>query len=175
MADKKPLKLHSTALCPQQFEAGDTVPVDNGGTGLNEAALTGLAGEYLKVNATEDGYETGTPGGGSSYSVYTARVSQSGTDAPVATILENTLGETPTWTYEATGIYHINVTSSLFNTSKIAVFIGANDPSEDDFSDNVVINSKILSDTVIRFIALYALGDPRDGVFNLALEIRVYP
>ena len=44
-------------------------------------------------------------GGGASYLVYTALLSQSGTDAPVATVLENTLGVTVTWSYGNVGSY----------------------------------------------------------------------
>ena len=39
------------------------------------------------------------------YNVYSALISQSGTTAPTATILENTLGFTPTWGYANTGTY----------------------------------------------------------------------
>ncbi len=44
-------------------------------------------------------------GGGASYLVYTALLTQSGTDAPVATVLENTLGVTVTWSYGNVGSY----------------------------------------------------------------------
>ena len=41
------------------------------------------------------------------YKVYTALLTQSGTDAPVATVLENTLGFTPVWSRERAGTYTI--------------------------------------------------------------------
>jgi hypothetical protein len=47
----------------------------------------------------------GLAGGGSSYLVYTALLSQDGTDAPVATVLQNTLGGTVVLTRTALGIY----------------------------------------------------------------------
>jgi hypothetical protein len=53
-------------------------------------------------------------GGGSSYKVYTALLTQTGTDAPVATVLENTIGNI-TWEYFGTGIY---------NCKSIGNFIG---------------------------------------------------
>ena len=34
------------------------------------------------------------------YKVYTALLTQTGTNAPVATVLENTLGGTPVWSYD---------------------------------------------------------------------------
>jgi hypothetical protein len=47
----------------------------------------------------------GLAGGGSSYLVYTALLSQDGTDAPVATVLQNTLGGTVVWTRTGVGDY----------------------------------------------------------------------
>lgn len=44
-------------------------------------------------------------GGAASYLVYTALLTQSGTSAPVATVLENTLGGTVVWTYVDVGTY----------------------------------------------------------------------
>ena len=44
-------------------------------------------------------------GGGSSYLVYTPSISQSGTDAPVATVFENTLGGAVTWARSQAGDY----------------------------------------------------------------------
>lgn len=40
------------------------------------------------------------------YKVYTALLSQSGTDAPVATVLENTLGGDLAWTRISDGVYN---------------------------------------------------------------------
>lgn len=40
------------------------------------------------------------------YKVYTALLSQSGTNDPVATVLENTLGQTITWSYNNVGSYN---------------------------------------------------------------------
>lgn len=51
-------------------------------------------------------------GSGSSYTppykVYTALLTQSGTNAPVATVLENTLGFTPIWQRDSPGNYYIS-------------------------------------------------------------------
>jgi len=42
------------------------------------------------------------------YKVYTALLTQSGTDAPVATVLENTLGINLTFSYLGVGVYTVN-------------------------------------------------------------------
>lgn len=44
-------------------------------------------------------------GGGSSYLVYRALLTQTGTNAPIATVLENTLGGTVVWTRIQAGTY----------------------------------------------------------------------
>lgn len=43
------------------------------------------------------------------YKVYTALLTQSGTDAPVATVLENTLNGNVTFSFISTGIYEITI------------------------------------------------------------------
>lgn len=52
-------------------------------------------------------------GGGLSYKVYTALLTQSGTDAPVATVLENTLGGTVVWTRQSAGIYNATLVGAF--------------------------------------------------------------
>ncbi len=49
--------------------------------------------------------EDGTVDLGLGVKVYRALLTQTGTDAPVATVLENTLGGTVVWTRDDTGLY----------------------------------------------------------------------
>jgi hypothetical protein len=56
------------------------------------------------------------------YKVYTALLTQSGTDAPVATVLENTLGGDVVWTRDNIGQF-IVTSNNLFTAYKTAVFI----------------------------------------------------
>jgi hypothetical protein len=51
--------------------------------------------------------------GGSSYLVYTALLTQNGTNAPTATVLENTLGVTVTYGYTSAGFYKLTATGAL--------------------------------------------------------------
>jgi hypothetical protein len=46
------------------------------------------------------------------YRVYTAILTQTGTDAPVANVLENTVGNI-NWIYDGTGIYKLNFGTNL--------------------------------------------------------------
>ena len=59
--------------------------------------------DNLSVNGTQI-----TENGGSPYKVYTALLTQTGTNPPVATVLENTLGVNLTFGYLAIGVYTIN-------------------------------------------------------------------
>lgn len=56
----------------------------------------------------------------SAYKVYTALLTQSGTDAPVATVLENTLGDI-VWTRDSVGIYRGTLNGVLFLLEKTII------------------------------------------------------
>jgi hypothetical protein len=49
------------------------------------------------------------------YKVYSVLLSQTGTSAPVATILENTLGVTPVWNYQSQGLYYVQANGVFIN------------------------------------------------------------
>ena len=59
------------------------------------------------------------------YKVYTALLTQTGTNAPVATVLENTLGGTIVWTYNTTGQY-VGTLSNAFPVNKTFAVIQNN-------------------------------------------------
>lgn len=54
------------------------------------------------------------------YKVYTATITQSGTLAPVATVLQNTLGGEITWAYNSVGAYNI-LSEGLFTQGKTTI------------------------------------------------------
>ncbi len=57
--------------------------------------------------------------------IYRALLSQSGTAAPTAVILENTLGEVPTFSYSATGLYLLTTVSPVFVVDKTSPLPGS--------------------------------------------------
>ena len=63
--------------------------------------------------------------GGNTFSskVYTALLNQSGTNAPIATVLENTLSGPLGWTYSSPGTYRATLTGEFSNSNKVVVFI----------------------------------------------------
>ena len=118
--------------------------------------------KYLNANPS-------SPSPGSSYLVYTALLSQSGTDAPSPySILENTIGDI-VWTRDNVGNY-IGTLAGAFTSSKTVVFFSSQNRTyyfigyQND-SDTVYIQSSL--------IATQAFADSLlDGT---GIEIRVYP
>jgi len=63
------------------------------------------------------------------YKVYTALLSQSGTNDPVAVVLENTLGQTITWAYNDVGSYIFTSSIPLFEQGKVQLIQGSGNTS----------------------------------------------
>ena len=83
-----------------------------------------VASEELILVEESTGGETPTPVDSRPYKVYTALLTHSGTNAPVATVLENTLGVNISWVRLDIGIFRGNVSGSIFNdisTNKISL------------------------------------------------------
>jgi len=97
------------------------------------------------------------------YPVYTALLNQSGTAAPVATILKNTTGKTFTWTRQSAGNYTITASSALFTVNKTIVFGNQGNIADMDFRWNRT------SDTTVT---LSTGADAK--LVNGSFEIRIY-
>ena len=108
------------------------------------------------------------------YKVYTALLSQSGTNAPVATVLENTLGGTVVWTRGSVGLYIGTLDNGFSSTlSKVRIFISGGEPSQNATGfynalpnniDSVQVNTRNTS------------GSLADSLMSTGatIEIRVY-
>jgi len=121
---------------------------------------------------------TATPVDSRPYKVYTALISQSGTDAPVATVLENTLGGTVVWSRGFTGNYY-GTLNGAFTENKVVIvnpFISWYDASGSDHYQVVITR---FSDDAVRFVTGLPDGTEIDGILNgvlgfVSIEIRVY-
>ena len=103
--------------------------------------------------------------------VYRALLSQSGTDAPVATVLENTIGDI-TFAY-GNGSYDV-ISDAKFTENKTLLFIGTANP---DFSDAypAVIGFMWVSHSNLSIKTAENNGTPKDGVLKFtSIEILVY-
>ena len=106
------------------------------------------------------------------YKIYTALLTQSGTNNPTVIVLENTLGGVPVWTRHAEGVFYGTLTG-VFAEDKTAIFTGFN--LSGNFGDAIGIISRRLSSDIIEVLT-GVLGDvPYDGyLFKNMIEIRVY-
>lgn len=107
--------------------------------------------------------------------VYVALLTQSGTDAPVATVLKNTLGGVPVWTYGGVGIYDVTL-ADAFPTSKTNI-----ETSHIHWVDSAIDNEdsfvKIIKNSQDNYtITSFLNASNMNGVLNkFYFKIEVYP
>jgi len=123
----------------------------------------------------------GSSQSGNGVKVYRALLTQTGTDNPVATVLENTLGDIPTFGYNQTGSFTIS--SSDMATGKTFIFIGGKTGTVED-PINIYNIAATLQDTgtatIVTGVTSSDMGTVSvavsNGVLNLTpIQILVYP
>lgn len=121
----------------------------------------GTPGEYLSKKVKRS-YILG-------YKSYIATLTQSGTNAPTANLLENSIGGTPVWSRDSAGNYRLTLTG-LFTANKVVILMS----QENDVKNNAIR----LSDNVVQITSSDTTGGsevPSDGLLsNTTIEIRVY-
>jgi hypothetical protein len=137
----------------------------------------------LKDNRRDDGYLAGAisvedlaaqiapqP----AYKVYTALLTQSGINPPIATVLENTIGNI-TWTYLSTGNYAGNLISA-FPLNK--TYFSVNNRFSDDGGASAYDAFLFRGNDDFFALTLWENGTPSDNlIFSgapISIEIRVY-
>lgn len=124
------------------------------------AWLTDVKHYFSKINEIVDWINNiGTP----KYKVYSALLTQTGEDPPVATVLENTLG-TINITRDGAGAYHA-ISNNLFIEGKTFGFVGSSINAY-----GIVISYQRASDFDFSFNTL----DLDDILNQTPIEIRVY-
>lgn len=111
-------------------------------------------------------YINGSSGSGS-HKAYVALLTQSGTTAPIATVIQNTLGGTVVWTYSGVGVY-VGTLASAFTTDKTVLF-----------TNNAVLDTQTLSYQIsanaVELDILTLAGVAGNNKLTAAsIEIRVY-
>ncbi len=103
------------------------------------------------------------------YSSYTALLTQTSTDAPVATVLSSNLTGTFTWARTGVGVYTLTASTATFTAGKTILFLNAG-------SSPSLITGEKTSDTVLTIKTFI----PSNGVAtdaaitNGAFEVRIY-
>ena len=160
------LRITSDATTLSGLDAGEpstTLSLGAASVQLSGAPLnyvTDQSGSYTSRSLVDKAYvDSKRP-----YKVYTALMSQAGTDDPVVTVLENTLGGTPTWSTSLSG-YCSATLSSAFSANKTVCFIST--PTDDYGVSHI---SRFDSNTVRAY---YSIGV--GAGLQVQVEIRVYP
>ena len=146
------------------------------GYGWDTFGSIGVTGPIGPTGGTGGTGGTGSTGatGTLPYKSYVAIISQGGTGAPTATVLENSLGGTVSWSRSNTGEYSAT-TSGLFTISKTVIFMQVSGSLGSNWGIQYVVGAL----DVNTIYLLTQLGDSsstnRDGILNQApIEIRVY-
>lgn len=106
---------------------------------------------------------------GAPYLKYVALLSQADTDAPVATVLENTLGGAVVWTRDDIGVY-VATLADAFTANKTAFFVTTK------ATDKILAIESDAGDADNIYLYSINNGVPDDECLeNTPIEIRVYP
>ena len=105
---------------------------------------------------------------GKSYKVYTALLTQTGTNAPTAIELENTIGEI-SYNYFSSGNYYIN-SDGLFILDKTWISMIPND----NVLGGITINLSLIDNDKLFLRTNDGIDSDNVLVNNTSIEIRVY-
>lgn len=113
---------------------------------------------------------------GAGYLVYTALLSQESTDAPVATVLENTLGGTVVWSRAGVGDYWAT-SAGLFTEGKTACFVTTTLYNSNSVCIGMTRQDNNACSLYSQSLATGAALDinTSDNPDVVSVEIRVYP
>jgi len=151
------------------YSTGNVSLVAGGGKVIVGTTPATSSGTYdvLTRNTSTGEVEKAASSALKNYKTYTALLSQTGTNAPTAIVLENTLGGTVVWTRSLIGNY-VGTLSGAFTTNKTAVLHG-------NGTTNTIVSSIVSSVNSVGIVTTTA-GAGADGLLsNTTLEIRVYP
>ena len=103
---------------------------------------------------------------GLGYTSYTALLTQTGTAAPVATVLLSNLTATLTWARTGTGIYTLTASAATFTANKTIVFFNHGS----GLTADPLLQWTRTSDTVLTITTTSTNGLLTNGSF----EVRIY-
>jgi len=126
------------------------------------------ASDAAAVQALIDAYSAQQP------KIYRALLTQTGTAAPVATVLENSLGGTVVWTYTGVGIYRGTLTGA-FPTGKTYLAINSSQ-TVDGFGGGLTATIARVNENIVEITTVLIAGAAFDEqLTETSIEILVYP
>jgi len=166
------------SFVPLKFYTSDTERMSISTSGIVNfaqipTAPTAPAGTNTTQVATTAFVQAAAAAAAKPYKVYTALLTQIGSNAPVATVLENTLGGAVTWTRNSAGIFYGTLSAGVFTGNKTVKFATLG-------YTGISVNSTIeVENTNTSFISAITRvnGIQTDGVMSnggTSIEIRVY-
>lgn len=102
------------------------------------------------------------------YKVYTALLTQTGTDAPTAVVLENTLGGAVTFQYVGYGRFYIRK-NYAFSQYKVMVLVNSIDKNNNKITTDVDLGTNVIEVQTSSNDVL-----TNDILNSTSIEIRVY-
>lgn len=152
------------------FEVISAAAIGGGGSGGGVESVTAGANGGLLFEGSATNPTIALP-----YKVYTALLSQSGTDAPVATVLQNTLGGMVVWTYSNVGSYRGTLTG-VFTENKTAILIGSVDGNiSNSYQPVLAYRGEVNFIQILTFSDAAAFTQEDGNLAGTTIEIRVYP
>ena len=148
------------------------ITITGGQVAAGQISSAGVAnGQVLTADGAGGAAWEAVAGGGPGYLEYVALLTQSGTDAPVATVLKNTLGGTVVWTRSAPGEF-LGTLANAFPIDRTLLFSQYSLPTI--VGDEVFgLFVRVSADAVK--IGIYDGSTFIDNVSAYPIEIRVYP
>lgn len=160
--------LHQITMSPTQFNISSSHA-----SFIGAAYNDDYSSKFTKRSLVDKAFVTGiTSSISPSYLSYVAIISQVGTNDPTVTILQNTLGDTITWSRTGVGSYK-GTKGTPFTHQNIYVMIGQPYGAGIGASARVSNFSGQNHVSVITFS--HATGSADDVLFSQTIEIRVYP
>lgn len=124
-----------------------------------------------EAGASFSGFPAGTK-------VYRALLTQTGTNAPVATVLDNTLGFDVVWSRSSQGIYSgdSNSVANEFPNGRTMVFCGSGQTTTNHWDNaGTIAVARIEQDDAILVISGDASSPDDNQLFDTPIEIIIYP
>ena len=147
--------------------ANGNITIEVGGGGVDGSETKLIAGSNITVTGAGTIPNPYVVNYNPPYKVYKALISQNGTNAPTAIVLENTLGGDVVWTRDGAGIY-LGTLTGAFNNNKTMILVGRT-------ISNFYCVAKAFSDFIFLGSVDKSVDGGTDSFLNkMPIEVTVY-